>query len=192
MKFIKIINSFRDEYKSEFCGRQDSALLYGKYEVQPPLAKHIVYLPMPEEVMQNMISSYKGNFPNELLTLYRTMNGADLYWMVHSIGKNKIRIPRSCLSIYGVPLTYDRKHIEPYNICIEDLNRPEETPNNWLKFGSYYRPEDLTNRLDLYVDTCKNTVYSVENENMNCIVVDSWDSIDHCLCGINELLKGKN
>lgn len=192
MKFVNKINSLGNAYNCEVCGRQDNAFLYGIYDVQPPLAEHIVYLPMPEEVMRNMISNYKCNFPVELLELYRTMNGADFFWRVRIVGKNRIRIASNCFSIYGVPLTYDRKHIEPFNISIEDLNRPEGTPSNWLKFGSYCRPTDLSDRLDLFVDTDNNMVYSVRHESAECIVVESWDTIDNCLCDVYDLLEEYN
>lgn len=188
MNFLDRIESLQHTYRADECGVQDNASLYGIYNPKPPLATHIVFNPMPQETMQNLVNNYKLNFPKELLVLYHVMNGADLFWTVRLVGKKKTRIPICCFSIYGVPLTYDRKHIEPYNISVEDLNRPRKTPESWLKFGSYYRPENMIDRLDLFIDTNQATVFAVEHEREECSVVASWNSIDSCLCSVFDLL----
>lgn len=190
MIFLEKIHSLLNTYESHSCGRRDNAFLYGICNPSPPLATHIVFAPMPKEVQQNLISAYKRSIPTDLLTLYSTMNGADLFWSVRTVGKKNRRIPYSYLSIYGVPLTWDRKHIEPFNICIEDLNRPRGTPNSWLKFGAYCRPENTTQRLDLFVDTETNDVFAVEHDCVECCVAETWDSIDTCLCSVLALLRG--
>ena len=189
MNFVNKINDLIATYDSNVCGARDNAILYGMCNPAPPLATHIVFLPMPIEVMQGMISDYKRTFPKELLTLYNTMNGADLFWSVRYVGKKNIRIPFSYFSIYGIPLTYDREHIEPFNISIEDLNRPKGVPDTWLKFGAYYRPENNINRLDLFVDTEVDRVFAVEHDCDECCVVATWDTIDNCLCCVFDLLQ---
>lgn len=189
MNFLGRIDLLRTSYNCGDCKEQDNAMLYGIYISTPPLAKHIVFMPMTAAVMQKLTISYKRVFPPELLMLYRTMNGGDLFWTARVIGKRNIRIALPRLSIYGVPLTSDRKHIEPYNICIEDLNRPNGTPDSWLKFGSYYRPENLSCRRDLFIDTETKLIYAVLHGGNECIIMDTWDSLDSCLCYIFDLLS---
>ena len=189
MKFLEKISKLRNEYPADKCGVRDNALLYGVPDITPPLAEHIIFSPMPDDVMNEMVRNYKREFPKELLTLYRTMNGADLFCTVRMIGKKKFRIALSRFSLYGVPLTYDRKHIEPYSIIVEDLDRPEAIPGGWLMFGSYYRPDNLTERLDLYVDTEGSGVYAVEHENEKCSIYKTWPTVDECLCDIYDLLR---
>ena len=188
MIFLEKLYALLDTFDSASCKVRDQAKLYGVFNFPPPLAEHIVFLPMPNEIMLHMIEDYKRPFPKELLTLYRTMNGADLFWTVRFAGKKKTRIPINLFSIYGVPLTHDRKHIEPFNIRIEDLNRPDNTPDNWLKFGSYYSSENTTDRLDLFVDTDSNCVFSVKHENTDCCVTAKWNSVDDCLCSVFDIV----
>lgn len=187
MIFLEKIKNLREKYVNDSKIR-DSAWLYGSFDKTPPIAKHIVFFPMPEDVMREMVENYRRSIPEDLLSIYRCMNGADLFWRVRYIGENKRRIPRCDFSIYGVPLTYDRKHIEPLNICIEDFDRPDEVPVEWLKFGLYYSPDDNV-RLDLYVDTDIGKVYAVMHERVGCEVCRTWTTIDDCLCEIVDLLS---
>ena len=189
MIFLEKLKAVLGAYDNHVCEVKDGAFLYGVHNPAPPLATHIVFAPMPKEVMQNLIASYRLIVPVELLTLYSVMNGANLFWKVRLMGDKKTRIPYNCFSIYGVPLTWDRKRIEPFNLSVEDLNRPNGTPNSWLKFGSYYVPENETNKLDLYVDTETSAVFAVEHNNDECCVVSAWTSIDDCLCFIVDLLS---
>lgn len=189
MIFLNKINRFSVSYGESACDFRDNAYLYGVYADTPPLAKHIVFHPMPRDVMQNMVDSYKHSFPSALLEIYHVMNGADLFWTVRLIGKKGIRIPMSCLSIYGIPLTYDRKRIEPFNISIEDLNRPNGIPIKWLKFGSFCYPDNVSGRLDLYVDTETLCAYAVKHESEECIISHTWENIDRCLCYLYDELE---
>lgn len=79
MKFLAKISSLKNIYGAEKCGVKDNALLYGIYDSTPPLAKHIVFSPMPENVMQEMVRNYKRPFPKELMMLFQALNGADLF-----------------------------------------------------------------------------------------------------------------
>lgn len=191
MKFLERIINLHSTYTDEECGIQDNAQLYGVCNPTPPLATHVVFRPMTQDIMQDLINNYKRRFPKALLEIYQVMNGADLFWKVRFVGKKKIPIPLCSFSIYGVPLTYDRMHIEPYNICIEDLDRPNGTPDNWLKFGSYYRPGNESDRIDLYVDTDCDSVFAVKHGSTDCCILSSWDSIDSCLCCIFDLLQSQ-
>lgn len=191
MKFVEKIKKLCDSYDLKQCGKKDRARLYGVYENTPPLAEHIVFEPMPTHIMQRMVDNYKLDFPKELLELFKNMNGAEFFWTIKYMGAKKIRIPVSKLTIYGIPITNEREHLEPFNISVEDLGRPKGTPEEWLKFGSYYRPERLSERLDLFANTKNGKVYAIEHDRENCCVEQEWDSIDECLCGIFDLLIEK-
>lgn len=187
MKFIEKIKALKEKY-AEDCSVMNNAFLYGLKEVTPPLAEHIVFSPMPQKVMDDMIYNYLRTFPKELLELFRYMNGAALFWTTCVIGKSGNCIPISCLDIFGVPLTNDRIHIEPYNISIEDLRRPKETPDSWLKFGAFYRRDNLFDTIWLFVDVDSSKVFAVEDNDEVFTVTDHWSSIDDCLCSIFDLL----
>lgn len=189
MRFLERIKEFDDIYDSDHCGVKDRAKLYGLCKETPPLARHIVFFPMPQNITDAMVDNYINKFPEDLLKIYSHMNGADLFWTVDFLGKDKIRIATSRFDLYGIPLTSNRMHIEPYNISIEDSERQKSTPKSWLKFGSYYTPEDMVNRLDLFVDTQTLIVYAVKHNDVNCCAVKAWRCIDECLCDIFDLLK---
>lgn len=184
-----MIQQLISSYDASEIRAHDKATLCGTYPDTPPLARHIVFDPMRAKVKRALISDYKLSFPQALLDIYSSMNGANLFWSVRFIGKDRIRVPFHYLSIYGIPTNNDRKHIEPYNISVEDLNRPKGTPDTWLKFGSYTLPEDIYRRWDLFVDTQTNFVYAAENGSADCCIAEKWDSIDACLCCLFERLR---
>ncbi len=188
MNFLERIDCLRSHYDGSRCKDIGTACLYGVYDLTPPLAEHIVFAPMPHEVMRHMLDSYQCTFPSALLALYGEMNGADLFWIPRLIGKNKRRLAFSHFSLYGVPLTTDRTHVEPFNISIEDLNRPKGTPDSWLKFGSYYMPDDILNRLDLFIDTESGGVFAAKNGSTACCVTAEWELLDSALCEIFDTL----
>lgn len=188
MEFLERIERLRSHYDKSKCKDIGTAWLYGLYDLTPPLAEHIVFAPMPHEVMRHMLDSYKRAFPSALLTLYGAMNGADLFWVPRLLGKSKRRLALSHFSLYGVPLTTDRKHVEPFHISIEDLSRPKGTPDNWLKFGSYYMPDDALNRLELFIDTESNRVFATKHGSDVCRVTAEWESLDSALCEIFDTL----
>ena len=177
IKLNNLLNSFGNDHRKE-----NTSILYGINENAKPLAKHIVYSPMPPEIMKDLLQRFTLSFPKELLKIYELTNGANLFFSVRLIGKRQIPIAFCNLSIYGIPLTYDRTQIEPYDIRIEDLNRPDKTPDTWLKFGSYTAPDNADNQYWLFVDTEDGCVYSVERSKTTCTVDATWESIDLCLC----------
>lgn len=188
MIFIDKLQKLLSTYDKGSCEMYGNAFLYGCYETPPPLASHFVFPPMPESTRRTLVENYNLPFPDELLHLYEIMNGADLFWTVYS-GSNNIRIPVCQLAIYGVPLTIrDPKFIEPFNISVEDLCRPKETPLTWLKFASYNIVK-ASERWDLFVDTYEHSVTAVKHGEPKCRVVATWDSIDKCLCCLLELLE---
>ena len=169
----------------------DHAGLYCVYQQPHPLAKHVIFSPMPDGLIKHMIENYKRTFPEQLLVLYTVMNGANLFCTVRLMEQKKtkrtFRIPHISFSIYGIPLTYDRMHIEPFNISIEDLNRPAGTPDSWLKFGCFCRPEELSKRMDLFVDVECGQVYAIDHDANECCISETWNSVDNCLCHVFDL-----
>lgn len=184
MDFIKRITDMQKHYEDTECSTSGYALLYGLQKETPPLAEHILFSPMPFDAQKDLVSAYKRQFPEELLQFYNFSNGALLFWTVRYLGEKKIRIPTNLLSIYGLPLIFDRKHIEPFSIDIEDLHRPDDAPDTWLKFGSYYESADAPDRFDLFVDTEKHNVYAVKHSATKLHIERKWDSLDLCLCEI--------
>lgn len=191
MKFLDKVDVLTSKFPSNAYERRGNALLCELCNPQPPLATHIIFAPMTEKIIAHLVDSYKRAIPEDLLTLYRSMNGSDLFWTTRYIKEVNLHIPLCRFSIYGVPFGTTRNSIEPFNISLEDLNRPNGTPDNWLKIGAYYKPEDLSYRLDLYADTDTSYVYAVGHDNPSCCVVEKWDTIDQCLCAIFDLLEAK-
>lgn len=189
MRFIKKVRELPGSYCISECKLSENAFYYGVNINPPPLAEHIVYFPMDEDTIKRLIDSYKRKIPDDLLALYRAMNGASLFWREYYDENLDFALPLCCMNIYGVPKSMDRKRIEPLNISIEDLDRPRETPSSWLKFGSYYKLENDSDRLELFIDTDSLNVFSVKQHAPKCKVIDSWKSLDECLCSIFDVLS---
>lgn len=188
MKFLTKIDNLLEKYNNSSYKKIDEANLYGLFDSPPPLARHVVFNSMPQSVMQNIVKNYKLHFPKQLLTIYKTMNGANLFWTTFAINEN-LHIPMNYLSIYGVPLTYDRKHLEPFNISVEDLGRADDTPQNWLKFGYFCFPNDSVEGYDLFVNVDTEKTFAVESRTERCNIIYTWNSIDECLCDILDKLN---
>jgi hypothetical protein len=118
------------------------------------------------------------------------MNGGDLFWITLYMRKTQRRIPYRCLSLYGVPDPCDPRQIEPINIRYEDFrSRPSDTPKHMLKFASFYVSGNSRTLYDLFVDTQTQVVHSAVHDAKNWEVINSWDSIDDCLCDVFDLLS---
>ncbi len=189
MKFIEILSDLINSYNDDERGVRDQAILCGVSNSPPPLAEHIIFSPMPHEIKQNLISNYKNTFPKELLTLYDYINGAILFWTLVDTNKG-YKIPYYYFTVFGAPLTYDRLHVEPFNITIEDLGKPVGTPANWLKFATYASPENVKVEYNLFVDTQTGNVFSTELKAPKCKIVSTWNSVDDCLCSVFNMLQG--
>lgn len=187
--FVEKIHNMIFTDSSSLCKKEKHAFLYGKCEKKPEHAKHIIYERMSENMIEHLQQSYNKKIPNDLLTLYRALNGADLFWTTRFIKKVKIYIPFSLFSIYGIPLSNSKECIEPFNISLEDLNRPSKTPDSWLKFGAYYDPIEITQKYDIFVDTETDIVYAVTHNSSECSIVKKWVSVDSCLCDIFDQLN---
>lgn len=186
MKFLEKVQSLRDSYDIHDCEIQETVALYGINHSPNPYKDHVIFSPMSEGQIQFLLDSYAGTIPQDLLTIYRAMNGAHMFstpWSLNVKGET-IYLSTSHLSLYGIPLTNTRDRYEPYNISLEDAASPEGTPMNWLKFGSYHKLESSANFNDLFVDTDTGKVYAQEHDDLQCTVIKSWESIDECLCDL--------
>lgn len=192
MRFLTLLSQLINQYGDSYVYTENKVLLLNPQE-PPQIADHFIYSPMPEPVMQHLIQSYRRPFPYNLLELYTFTNGLDLFRTLRSITE-EISLPASRLSVYGVPIFIDRKHLEPLNISLEDLSRLPDTPNNWLKFGCFrdIRHGKQINEYDLYVDTDKYNAYQVERLGMVPSVAGVWNSIDDCLCNLFEGIQRDN
>lgn len=187
MKFIEKIVSLMSSYPEKECGMMDQGRLYGKCE-ELLTAKHVIFLPMPDSVQKSLVADFKRPFPPELLEIYRFMNGGDLFTKPLQIQGYKISDIH--FSIYGVPLTYDRKHLEPFYIRIEDGDRREKVPKTWLKFGSY-KHEKYKDKIGLFVDTDSMKAHSAVHDRTcnKTTILESWKTIDDCLCSVVSYLE---
>ncbi len=168
----------------------DGNAAYIDFPKEDPIrARHIVFSPMSEALADHLVASYKGNVPDPLMRLYRTMNGALLFRTMRYFAAARVSIPVCRFSIYGIPTANPQAGLEPFNIGIEDLNRRGNTPTSWLKFGSYYEPMDAANRRELYIDTKTCAVHAVDQSAKECSVLQQWPSLDACLCDIFDRLS---
>ena len=79
--------------------------------------------------------------------------------------------------------------IEPYNISVEDLDRPGNAPDNWLKIGSYRDFGQIKMvEYDLFADVDRACVYSLVRKSESSLPVQTWNSIDDCLCGLFDVI----
>ena len=190
MKFLKYIDNLKESFSNNIMYTENNVCLLGPYEDRPPVAEHIIFPPMTDALIQHLKESYNRTVPVELLSVFKAANGMDLFWTLQPLEGTEYILPVSQLTIYGIPLTYTRDRLEPYNISIEDLSRLRGTPDNWLKFGSHRESANGENQGEdnLFVDTDNGKVYSANREGKTSIIHMQWDSIDSCLCDLFEKL----
>lgn len=193
MNFLEKLISLQEKYTNDIEIQKNGTKLVGLSRQAPPLARHYIYAPMQPGVRSHLIESYRRNFPEELLCVYEVANGFNLFWTYLELGPRRIKIPRAQLSVYGVPNgTSTERSLEPFNISIEDLGRPNGIPDNWLKFGSYQIISNLREwsaEYALFVDVDNGTVYAVDRNEKTCRIEQSWASIDACLCELFDMLE---
>ena len=187
MKFLEKVMTLMSSYDETVCGMRDQGRLYGKCE-ELLTAKHVIFQPMPEAVQKQLLEDYRRPFPPELLEIYQFMNGGNLFTKPLNIQGYKISDIH--FSIYGIPLTNDRKHLEPFNIQIEDIDRREKVSKSWLKFGSY-KHLNHKDKIGLFADTDSRKAYAAVHDRAKnkTTVLESWDSIDECLCAVFSYLE---
>ncbi len=188
MNFLQKLGNVLSEYEHDECMIQGDTTLWGVQSLKPLFVAHITFSPLSKMEIQYLQDSYKRSFPEELLDVYRYTNGAFLFRSVRAVGKTGMKIPYSQFSIYGVPRCNDRKHLEPLNISLEDLDRPDDAPMSWLKFGSFETKVNADNCLDLYIDTEAGFVYALQNRASRGEIKQQWATLDDCLCYIMDML----
>ncbi len=184
MRFLTLLSQLAEKYKGDITFLDNQTRLLGSHE-PPKIADHFIYAPTPEPVIQHLVQSYRRQFPDELQELYAYANGIDMFRAMRKIS-NEISLPASKISVYGVPIYADRKHIEPINISLEDLNRCPDTPESWLKFGCSreFCQGEFAKEFDLYVDTDDGAAYRVGCNCASLSIANVWQSIDDCLCNL--------
>lgn len=184
MSFLEILVNLKSSYGENLTYTDNGVCLLGPCQL-PKIADHFIFAPMPDELVQYLVQSYRYSVPDDLLTLYTAANGMELFRTMCSI-PGGFKLPTSKLSIFGVPSLVDRQHLEPYNISIEDLSRLPNTPEKWLKFGNRCRMdgEIVIQEYDLYVDTDSCMAYQSERSGASLQIMAEWKSIDECLCSV--------
>lgn len=188
MRFLEKIGELIATFTGEDCQHDDYASFYGLRSTDPLRATHIIYKPMPEELIDDLITSYKREIPKDLIQLYRQMNGLDIFWSTRWLSGINLVLPCCTFSVYGVPPEPRKNLYQPYNIKIEDLGKPNNTPKSWLKFGSYHDPAQISHIINLYVDTNTLQAYSIDKESRECRILQQWASLDDCLCSVFDQL----
>lgn len=194
MKFFKILDELKEEYKNNFKIRDNGTLLLAPGSV--PRACHMLFKPLNNELIEEfLISQCVHRFPEQYIEFLKYSNGANLcnvkVW--HTIKKKKIAAAGGLFVIYGLPRTqpYGRPQDmeEPYDVRIEDLARHDEISKMWLKCGNYIHNYDFHKRIDIFIDTETEKVFGCV-KNQKCIV-DSWNTLDECFCSIYNSLRNR-
>lgn len=192
MKFIEIIDELKQNYYNDSTVRKNGTVLLGLGSI--PNCRHMIFKGLKKEYVEEYIlSEYLTRFPKEYIKLLEYANGMNLM-RVKIICSNGNSFAYNMFTVYGLPLTppfgrpFDME--EPFDLRIEDLARHKDIPSHWLKCGRYIKDGDIKNDIDIFIDTNSEKVYSCyKNENH---IVDSWISLDECLCSIyNSLLRTK-
>ena len=189
MEILKHLRDLLHSYESTTKLTENGVVLVGVVPTPPPLAKHYIFPPMSNDIADELRASYTRTFPTELLTLYASANGFDLFWKEIQLGVGR-RFPLNCLSLYGYPTSHSRTQLQPLNIQLEDGSRLPGTPETYLKFGLYREIENLECKAeyDLFVDTEAHTVCSCNRAAKEFSPAEHWSSVDHCLCNLFDRL----
>lgn len=187
MKFIKILEELKRSYINNICVRNNGTLLLGPGTI--PRSEHMLYAPLTDKILDEyLVSKYKFAFPKEYIEFLKYSNGADLciVKMWHNIKGKKIPTASVLFTIFGIPMkspfARPQDEEEPFDVRIENLARNDKIPEHWLKCGCYNRDYDFNNLYDIFIDTNTGKVYSCIKNKSD--VLDSWESLDDCLCDI--------
>ena len=187
MKFIKILEELKRSYINNICVRNNGTLLLGPGT--SPRSEHMLYAPLTDKILDEyLVFQYKFAFPKEYIEFLKYSNGADLciVKMWHNIKGKKIPTASVLFTIFGIPMkspfARPQDEEEPFDVRIEDLARNDKIPEHWLKCGCYNRDYDFNNLYDIFIDTNTGKVYSCIKNKSD--VLDSWESLDDCLCDI--------
>ena len=109
MRFLTLLSHLVDKYGSNKSFTDNQVCLLGPHD-PPQIADHFIYAPMSKSVVQHLIQSYRRPIPGDLLKLYSYANGIDIFRTMRKISE-RISLPASRLSIFGIPLLADRENI---------------------------------------------------------------------------------
>ena len=187
MKFFKILDSLKEQYKDDMKIRDNGTILFNPGAV--PCARHMLFKSLDDKLIEEfLISQYVYKFPQMYIDFLKYSNGANLCTakMWHTIKKKRIPVACCLFSIFGLPRTepYSRppEMEEPYDMRIEDLGRHDDIPNTWLKCGTYTRNYDFHSSSDIFIDTKDEKVYAcIKNQNT---IVDTWSNLYECFCSV--------
>lgn len=187
MKFFKILNALKEEYKENMKVRTNGTILLAPGSA--PVARHMLFDPLDDKLIEEYLASqYSYKFPSMYRYFLKYTNGANLCTvrMWHTIKKRRIPTASGLFTIFGLPRTQPfgrpAEMEEPFDVRIEDLRRHKNIPDTWLKCGTYTRNFDFHSRTDIFIDTTDEKIYAcIDNQNS---IVDSWSNLDECFCSV--------
>lgn len=187
MNFFNLLNELTEN--NVIKKQKNGTLLIDLVDSPPPLAQHYIYAPIDSKAKHTIVEQFKQQFPVVLLELYEFCNGFDMFWDKKelSVRKKTIDIPFSRFICFGIPSSSNRdpEKLQPIDIRLEDLDRPDNIPNNYLKFGSYSLPRQ--NDMDLWICIESYEVFATPSN--SSVIIASWKTLDDCLCSIFNTLN---
>ena len=183
MEFIKKLECLKTEFLKNCVVRKNGTILLEPNII--PNCRHMLFKPITKEYANKyLIKEYKNNFPDEYLHFLFYTNGANLFNVKLNIQSFKIAHP--LFVVFGLPLTpplgRDQDMEEPFDLRIEDLARHKDTPETWIKCGTYIKDYNFDVQNDIFIDTTSNHVFSCHKNQKD--IIDNWNSLDDCLCDI--------
>ena len=190
MKFLNYIDLLLNDVETDVRYTPNHTRLIGHFDgMDDRVSVHQLHAPMTTQMLSELEKSYRFDIPAQLLEIYRTANGCFLCAGLMQLGS--YRLPTFRLTILGLPTGSAYEDCQPFNIIIEDGDRPRNIPKTWLKFGSYLELNDETFRgeYDLFVDTADGTVRGFARKQKKVSLKQPdfhWNTIDECLCSLYE------
>lgn len=190
MKFLNYIDLLLNEAGTDVRYTPNHTRLIGYFDgMDDRVSVHQLHAPMTTQMLLELQKSYRFDIPNQLLEIYRVANGCFLCAGLMQLGS--YRLPTSRLTILGLPTGSAYDDCQPFNIIIEDGERPRNIPKTWLKFASYLELYDETfhGEYDLFVDTADGTVWAFARKQKKVNLKKPefhWNTIDECLCSLYE------
>lgn len=186
--YAKRLESLKTEFSGDCITRKNGTLQLCPGKI--PKCRHMLFVGLSDKLIKEFLADgYKNKFPEEYRQFLRYTNGANLY-TVKVNTSNGLSFAHNLFTLYGLPRTqpFGRPNDmeEPYDIRVEDLGRHKETPQTWLKFGSYCIGGNVNVDTQLFIDTESGKVYAC-NKNESA-VLDTWDSFDECFGSIFDSL----
>lgn len=190
MKIIDYLENLKEDFKDDTVTRKNGTLLLAPGRVAK--SKHRLFRQLPEEILNDyLIAACRNPFPEQYAEFLRYSNGASLFCVRLKSDNADSGFVVSMLEIFGLPFTPPQQRAkdmeEPYDVRIETLRRGDKISDKWLKCGVFFKKCDFHNRMDIFIDTVTQKVYSCEDRKDK--INDEWNSLDECLCEIFDSLK---